>query len=102
MQDVGAELAATASLSVTIESEKGLVHATSGEFRVKECHLDLVSSAKWLSLLRESCLRTCLRSVTMTESSVVKDEALLFFGECCNEGVLQNRSLCNRFWWTGL
>jgi hypothetical protein len=89
VQDVGAELAATASLSVTFESEEGLVRATSREFNVKECHADLVGTAKWLSLLRKSSLSTCLRSATLDEYSVVRDNALLFFEESCNEGLLQ-------------
>ncbi len=89
VQDVGAELAATAPLSVTFESEIGLAHASSGDFRVQECHVDLVTAAKWVSLLRDSPLSGCLRSATLSDWSVVKEDALLFFEESCCEGLLE-------------
>jgi len=88
MQDVGTELAGTAPLSVTFDSEKGLTLALSGSFRIQECHVDLENSAKWLSSLRESPLSLCLHSVTLSDWSVLKEDALLFFQECCHEGAL--------------
>lgn len=88
IQDVGTELAGTAPLSVTFDAEKGLAHALSGRFRIQECHVDLENSAKWLSSLRESSLSLCLRSVTLSDWSVLKEDALLFFQECCHEGAL--------------
>lgn len=96
VQDVGVELATTAPLTVTLGSEKGLAHAISGKFRIKECHVDLENTAKWLGQLRESQLRTCLRTVTLNDWSVVKEDALLFFEECCNEGVLHRVAFIGR------
>ncbi len=93
VQVVGIELATTAQSTVTLRSEKGLAHATSGKFRVKECHVDLENTAKWLGQLRDSQLRTCLRTVTLNDWSVMKEDALLFFEECCSEGVFQVASL---------
>ncbi|CAL8460662.1 g192 [Coccomyxa elongata] len=92
---VGVELATTAQLTVTLRSEKGLAHATSGKFRVKECHVDLENTAKWLGQLRDSQLRTCLRTVTLNDWSVVKEDALLFFEECCNEGAFPELDTMN-------
>lgn len=91
LQDVARELAFHAPLCVHLSTAESLRHAQSPRFRIQECHMEVGSALAQLQSLATSPLATCLRSITLSDWSVVHTGILLWIQTAVDEGAPSSR-----------
>ena len=86
LQDVVRELAFHAPLCAHLSTAESLRHARSPGFRIRECHMEVRSALTQLESLATGPLATCLRSITLSDWSVVHTGILLWIQTAVDEG----------------
>ncbi len=86
LQDVVRELAFHAPLCAHLSTAESLRHARSPGFRIRECHMEVRSALTQLESLATGPLANCLRSITLSDWSVVHTGILLWIQTAVDEG----------------
>jgi len=85
-QDVVRELAFTAPLCAYISTAESLRHAHDPDFRIQQCHIEIRNALTQLHNTASSPLANCLRSITLSDWSVVHSGILLWIQTAADEG----------------
>ena len=97
-QGVTRELAFHAPLSAHISTPESFRHALCERFHIRECHIEVRNALAQLHDLAASPLSACLRSITLSDWSVVHSGILLWIQTTVNDGgepvLLANHLLC--------
>ena len=80
------ELAFSAPLCVHISTPENFSHAHTPGFRIRECHIEIRNALTQLHNLATSPLAQCLRSITLSDWSVVHSGILLWIQTAADEG----------------
>ena len=86
VQDVTRELAFSAPLCAHISTPENFSHAHTPGFQIRECHIEIRNALTQLHNLATSPLAQCLRSITLSDWSVVHSGILLWIQTAANEG----------------
>ena len=86
VQDVTRELAFSAPLCAHISTPENFSHAHTPGFQNRECHIEIRNALTQLHNLATSPLAQCLRSITLSDWSVVHSGILLWIQTAADEG----------------